>query len=37
MTIIQITASGDTLYGLGNNGALYYYNKNINDWTKVGE
>lgn len=36
MTIIQITAKGDTLYGLDNFGDLYYWNENMNDWTKVG-
>lgn len=36
--IVSITtASGNIIYGLSNKGILYYFNANINDWTKAGE
>jgi len=33
--IIQIAPSTSLVYGLGDDGLLYYWNTNINDWTLV--
>lgn len=36
MKIVQIALdSNNLIYGLGDDGALYYWNTNLNQWTAV--